>query len=91
MHEDPALVGDTVNVRCFPNHQAAVIATGLHPANVIAHDEHDVGFRICRLAVPHASHERRRNGQDAQTVRNCFSYFTFHGSVFGCMLFLLIR
>ena len=33
-----------VDVRRFPDHQAAVVTTRLHPADVVAHDEQDVGL-----------------------------------------------
>ena len=49
VHEHAAFVGDAVNVRRFPDHQAAVITTRLHPADVITHDEQDVGFLVLRL------------------------------------------
>ena len=49
VHEHAAFLRDPVNVRRFPDHQAAVIATRLHPADVIAHDEQDVGFLVLRL------------------------------------------
>ena len=48
VHEDRALAPDAVNVGCFPDHQAAMIDPRLHPADVIAHDEEDVGF-LCLL------------------------------------------
>ena len=49
VHEHAAFVGDPVNVGRFADHQAAVITTRLHPADVIAHDEQDVGFLVLRL------------------------------------------
>src|SRR4051812_20894882 len=56
VHENSAIVSDAVDVRCFTHHQAAMIDAGLHPANVVTHDEKDVGFtslplRNCRRAV----------------------------------------
>ena len=48
-HEDAAFVRDAINVGCFPDHQAAMIAARLHPADVIAHDEQDIGFLVLRL------------------------------------------
>jgi hypothetical protein len=48
-HEHRAFVRNPVDVRCFPDHQAAMIATRLHPADVIAHDEQDVWFLVLRL------------------------------------------
>ena len=48
VHEDRALAPDTVNIGRFADHQAAVIDARLHPADVITHDEEDVGF-LCLL------------------------------------------
>src|SRR4029453_12332548 len=44
VHEHAAFVRDPVNVRCFTDHQAAVIAARLHPADVVTHDEQDIRF-----------------------------------------------
>ncbi len=44
VHEHAAFLCEPVNVRCFPDHQAAMIAARLHPADIIAHDEQDVRF-----------------------------------------------
>ena len=54
VHEDRALVADAVDIGRFPDHQAAVVDARLHPADVVAHDEKDVGLlwllRGCRDA-----------------------------------------
>ena len=63
VHKDCAFVRDPVNVRCFPDHQAAVIATRLHPADVIAHDEEDIGFLFLRLQWSGCADERNRGCQ----------------------------
>ena len=44
----PPSLGDAVDVGRFADHQPAVIATRLHPADVVAHDEQDVGFLTVR-------------------------------------------
>ena len=49
VHEDATFVSDAVNVRSFPDHQATMIDARLHPADIIAHDEQDVGFLVRRL------------------------------------------
>ena len=49
VHEHAAFGGEPVDVRRFPDHQAAVITARLHPADVVAHDEQDVGLFV-RLA-----------------------------------------
>jgi hypothetical protein len=40
---------DSVNIGRFPDHEAAMVNAGLHPADVIAHDKHYVGFCVLRL------------------------------------------
>ena len=56
-------MADAVDVGRFTDRQAAVIDARLHPADVIAHDEEDVGFRLrsCR--------SRCRNRCQDATVR----------------------
>src|SRR5262249_22016034 len=46
IHEDCALVADPIDVRGFADHQAAVIDARLHPADVITHDEENVGLLL---------------------------------------------
>ena len=69
VHEDCALVPDAVDVRRFPDHQAAMVDARLHPADVVAHDEEDVGFlllRGCRRACHrHGSKQRQQTEPDA--------------------------
>ena len=48
-HEDRAFVADAVDVGRFPDHQAAMVDARLHPADVVAHDEQDVGLLRRRL------------------------------------------
>ncbi len=72
VHEDRALAPDTVNIGRFADHQAAVIDARLHPADVITHDEEDVGFlcllpgrgwrglRVCGLYGPACAYQRSR-------------------------------
>ena len=43
-HEHRAFVADAVDVGRFADHQAAVVDARLHPADVVAHDEQDVGL-----------------------------------------------
>ena len=44
VHEDRAFVADAVDVRRLADHQPAVIDARLHPSDVVAHDEEDIGF-----------------------------------------------
>src|SRR5262249_29874134 len=73
VREHRAFVADAVDVRRFPDHQAAVVDARLHPADVVAHDEEDVGLLLllrgrrqtrrhtdgdeCRQGGPKLSHE----------------------------------
>ena len=55
VHHDAALSREPVDVRGFSDHQAAVIAARLHPADVVAHDEQDVRFLVRRVGgIDHA-------------------------------------
>ena len=40
--EDRTFIADLVDVGCLSDHQASMIDAGLHPADVITHDEEDV-------------------------------------------------
>src|SRR6516225_3872388 len=44
VHEDCALVADPIDIWSFAHHQSAVIDTRLHDADVVTHDEKDVGL-----------------------------------------------
>src|SRR5215470_13369247 len=46
VHEDRTLIADTIDIWRFAHHQSAVIDTRLHPADVIAHDEENVGLLL---------------------------------------------
>src|SRR5215467_12159829 len=75
VHEYGAFVSDAVDVRRLADHQAAMIDARLHPADVIAHDEKDVGFlwllRGCRSAC------HRNSGKHCQP--DCFDeHFGIH-------------
>ena len=61
-HEDRAFVADAIDVGRFADHQAAVVDARLHPADVVAHDEQDVGLRLlggCRRSRPDRSETDR--------------------------------
>jgi hypothetical protein len=46
VHEDRTLLSNPVDVGRFPHHQAAMVDSRLHKANVVAHDEENVGLFI---------------------------------------------
>src|SRR4051794_4114977 len=53
IHENSAVVADAVDVWCLAYHQAAMVDAGLHPADVVTHDEKYIWFtglalRNCR-------------------------------------------
>ena len=68
MHEHAAFLRDAINVWRFPDHQAAMIAARLHPADVIAHDKQDVGFLVLRLDGCDRAHQRGERGQYSKAV-----------------------
>ena len=47
-----AFLADLVDVRRLADHKALVIDARLHPADVIAHDEEDVGFLLAVVRLP---------------------------------------
>src|SRR5215470_1698835 len=49
VEEPRALVADSVDVGCFTGHQALMVYARLHPADVVPHDEDDVGLLLCLL------------------------------------------
>jgi hypothetical protein len=51
VHEHAAFAREAIDVRCFSDHQAAMITTRLHPADVITHDKKDVGLLVLRPGV----------------------------------------
>src|SRR2546429_3762636 len=67
-HHDCTFLRNPVNVRRFPDHQAAMIAARLHPADIIAHDEQDIGFLVLRLSRNDRSEKRSRSYKQPQAV-----------------------
>jgi hypothetical protein len=60
--KDRNLFADTVNVGCIAERQAAVVDADLHPADIVAHDEKNVGlWRRCLL--PRGAQNRGRGQQ----------------------------
>jgi hypothetical protein len=68
VHKHATFLCKPVNVWCFPNHQSAVIAARLHPADVIAHDEQDVGFLVLRLSWSDYAEKRSRGYKERQAI-----------------------
>jgi len=46
VHEDRAFIADAINVGRLADHQSAVIDTRLHEADVVTHNEEDVGLLL---------------------------------------------
>jgi hypothetical protein len=62
-HVLSALVPDAVDVGRFPGPQAFMVDARLHPADVVAHDEEDVGFCRRRLGLRlHRADQPRHDG-----------------------------
>src|SRR5262249_59537411 len=61
IHEDRTLVADAVDVWRFTEHKSAVIDARLHDADVIAHDEKDVGLGLRRSRRCHFLLRERRS------------------------------
>ena len=73
VHEDRAFVADAVDVGRLPDHQAAVIDARLHPADVVAHDEEDVGLLLLLRGRRHAR-RRYRGDRGQQTEPDISDY-----------------
>src|SRR5678809_963065 len=60
---------DAVDVWRFPDHQALMIDARLHPADVIPHDEEDVGLLLLlRDRVRRCCHGSKRRQQTDQDI-----------------------
>src|SRR5215510_1305834 len=75
-----AFLPDAVDVRRFPDHQALMIDARLHPADVVAHDEEDVGLllllRGCWRAYPITTRrEANRPSQICLVMLMSFPHF----------------
>ena len=49
-HEDRAVIADAIDIRRLADHQTAMVDARLHDADVIAHDEENVGLAGGRLS-----------------------------------------
>jgi len=65
--EDRTLLPNTVDVGRFAERQPAVVDADLHPADVVAHDEKDVGLRRRRLGERRT--QKRGRGQQEPSGR----------------------
>src|SRR4029450_2663015 len=80
-HEFRAFFRDPVDVWRIPDHQALMIATRLHYADIIAHDEQDIWFLILRRGGRDRATKRSRGYKQRQAVMD---YVSFH----FCLLLL---
>ena len=79
VHEDRAFVADAIDVGRFPHHQATMVDARLHPADVVTHDEQDVGFlRLLRRCG--------RNGTEQTNCRDQRDRAAHESSAFHWML-----
>ena len=56
MHEPRAFLPDPIDVGGFPHHQSLVVDAWLHPADIVAHDEEDVGLLLLLRSRRDARH-----------------------------------
>src|SRR6266542_1764877 len=83
-HHNRAFFRNPVNVGRFPDHQAAMIAARLHPADIIAHDEQDVWVLVLRLRRSADAEQRSRDYKQRQAV---MYYVSFHFFLLLLLLF----
>jgi hypothetical protein len=57
--EQGAFGRELVDVRGAPGHHAAVIRADVPHANIVAHDEHDVGLRLAKRHARGKGHDER--------------------------------
>ena len=82
VHKPRAVLTDFVDVRRLADHQALVVDARLHPADVITHDEEDVGFwllRDCRCACHHC-----RGGSAIEPSQICLVTDMIKAPIFEC-------
>src|SRR3954467_6873873 len=73
VHEDRTFVSDAIDVGRLTDHQAAVIDARLHDADVVAHDEQDVGL-LFLLRGRRQARRRYRGDRGQQTEPDVFGY-----------------
>jgi len=62
-HKPRAFIREAIDVRGFTDHKPLVISADVHDADVIAHNEQDVGFvgGNCRIDRQGQCHSKRHN------------------------------
>src|SRR5271157_10301 len=70
--EAHALAREVVQVRRCRIHEALVVGPYIAPANIVAHDDDDIGFLLLRLQWSACAYERSRGCQKGQTVTDYF-------------------
>src|SRR4029077_17062388 len=73
--EEHTLRRQLVEVWRFAGHDPAVVGTNVKPANVVSHDEDDVGFLVRRLGWSNHAEKRSRGHKQRQAV---VTYVLFH-------------
>ena len=66
MREDRAFIADAVDVWRFANHQPAMVDARLVEADVVAHDEEDVGFLLLGEGWHSGRHQDGRGSQQTE-------------------------
>ena len=68
--KEGAFVADAVDVGRLADHESAVIDARLHDADVVAHDEHDVGFIGRRLPEGQCAHGPSEEGAQEHSTHD---------------------
>jgi hypothetical protein len=66
VHELRAFLADAVDVGGFPDHQTLMVNARLHPADVVAHDEEDIGLLLLLRGCWH-TRDRTKGGECKQS------------------------
>src|SRR5215813_11119185 len=79
--EHRAFLADAVDVGCLADHQAAVVDARLHPADVVAHDEEDVGLCLLLLLLLLRGRRHARHHTDGDECKQSGAKLShdFHG------------
>ena len=84
-HEERAVIADAIDIRRLADHQTAMINTRLHDADVVAHDEDDVGLaggRLCRCRKIYCGKlDCRQRGRNQQPTYS-FTYLHDFSSLY---------
>ena len=78
VHKHRTLLADAVDVGRFPDHQTAVVDARLHPADVVSHDEQDIGLLLLGGCHPGQQWYGRQNGHNGAHPEHCYDCSRLH-------------